>query len=91
MESTKFIQAIARSIRDLASSAMFALERGMHNEQQIESIQHLMDGALMIKLDKQKTYMSVLGIGEAQTRDWIEFKHTSAGLIIGAFSLERIR
>jgi KaiC/GvpD/RAD55 family RecA-like ATPase len=91
MESTKFIQAIARSIRDLASSAMFALERGMHTEQQIESIQHLMDGALMVKLDKQKTYLSVLGIGEAQTRDWIEFKHTSAGLIIGAFSLERIR
>ena len=91
MESTKFITAIARSIRDLASSAMFALERGMHTEQQIESIQHLMDGAFMIKLDKQKTYMSVLGIGEAQTRDWVEFKHTSAGLIIGAFSLERIR
>jgi KaiC/GvpD/RAD55 family RecA-like ATPase len=91
MESTKFIQAMARSVRDYASSAMFALERGMHTEQQIESIQHLMDGALMIKLDKQKTYMSVLGIGEAQTRDWIEFKHTSAGLIIGAFSLERIR
>ena len=91
MESTKFIQAIARIIRDLASSAMFALERGMHTEQQIESIEHLMDGALMIKLDKQKTYMSVLGIGEAQTRDWVEFKHTSAGLIIGAFSLERIR
>lgn len=91
MESTKFIQAIARSIRDLASSAMFALERGMHTEQQIESIQHLMDGAFMIKLDKQKTYMSVLGIGEAQTRDWVEFKHTSSGLIIGAFSLERIR
>ena len=91
MESTKFIQAIARVIRDLASSAMFALERGMHTEQQIESIQHLMDGAFMIKLDKQKTYMSVLGIGEAQTRDWVEFKHTSAGLIIGAFSLERIR
>lgn len=91
MESTKFIQAIARSIRDLGSSAVFALEKGMHSEQQIESIQHLMDGALMIKLDKQKTFMSVLGIGEVQTRDWVEFKHTNAGLIIGAFSLERIR
>lgn len=91
MESTKFIQVITRNIKDLGSSAIFALEKGMHSEQQIESIQHLMDGALMIKLEKQKTFMSVLGIGETQTRDWIEFRYTNAGLIIGAFSLERIR
>jgi KaiC/GvpD/RAD55 family RecA-like ATPase len=91
MEATKFIQAITRNVRDLDSSAVFALEKGMHSEQQVESIQHLMDGAIMIKLDKQKTYLSVMGIGEVQSRDWIEFKHTSAGLIIGAFSLERIR
>jgi len=91
IEATKFIQAITRNVRDLDSSAVFALEKGMHSEQQIESIQHLMDGAMIIKLDKQKTYLSVMGIGEVQSRDWIEFKHTSAGLIIGAFSLERIR
>jgi len=91
MESTKFIQAVTRSVKDLGSSAIFALEKGMHSEQQIESIQHLTDGAMMIKLEKQKTYLSVLGIGDVQSRDWVEFKHTSAGLIIGAFSLERIR
>jgi len=90
-ESTKFIQAITRSVKDLGSSAIFAIEKGMHTEQQIETIQHLTDGAIMIKLEKQKTYLSVLGIGEVQSRDWIEFKHTSAGLMIGAFSLERIR
>jgi KaiC/GvpD/RAD55 family RecA-like ATPase len=91
MEATKFVQAVTRNVRDLNSSAIFALERGMHSEQQIESIQHLVDGAIMIKLDKQKTYLSILGVGEVQSRDWIEFKHTSAGLVIGAFSLERIR
>jgi len=91
METTKFVQAMTRSIRDFSSTGMFALEKGMHTEQQIESIQHLMDGSIMIKIDKQKTYLSVIGIGEVQTRDWVEFKHTNASLILGAFSLERIR
>ena len=91
MEATKFVQAMARTIRDLNSVGMFALEKGMHSEQQIESIQHLMDGSFIIKVDKQKYYLSVVGIGEVQSRDWIEFKLTNSALVIGAFSLERIR
>jgi KaiC/GvpD/RAD55 family RecA-like ATPase len=91
MEATKFVQAMARIVRDSNSVGMFALEKGMHSEQQIESIQHLMDGSFVIKVEKQKYYISVVGIGEVQTRDWIEFKLTNSALIIGAFSLERIR
>ncbi|HDP96076.1 MAG TPA: hypothetical protein ENN25_00060 [Euryarchaeota archaeon] len=91
IEAGKFIQAIARVVRERSSAGLFALEKGMHSEQQIESIQHLMDGALNVKLEKQKTFLSVIGIGDVQTRDWIEFRHTNKGLIIGAFSLERIR
>ncbi|MEM4264314.1 MAG: ATPase domain-containing protein [Thermoplasmata archaeon] len=91
MEATKFVQGMARTIRDLNSVGMFALEKGMHSEQQIESIQHLMDGSFLIKVDKQKYYLSVVGIGEVQSRDWIEFKLTNSALVIGAFSLERIR
>jgi branched-chain amino acid aminotransferase len=68
-----------------------ALERGMHTEQQLESIQHHMTGAIQFKTDKQKTLISVQGVGDAQTRDWIEYKHTNRALMIGAFSLERIR
>ena len=30
-------------------------------------------------------------VGDAQTRDWIEYKHSNKALMIGAFSLERIR
>lgn len=91
MESTKFAQALARYMRELGSAGLFAIEKGMHSEQQIESLQHLMDGAIMIKTEKQKNQLSVIGIGEVQTRDWIEFRHSSKGLVIGAFSLERIR
>jgi hypothetical protein len=63
----------------------------MHTEQQLESIQHQMTGALMFKTEKQKTMLCVQGVTDAQTRDWVDYRHTNKALMVGAFSLERIR
>jgi hypothetical protein len=63
----------------------------MHTEQQLEAIQHHMTGSIQFKTDMQKTLLSVQGVGDAQTRAWIEYRHTNKALMIGAFSLERIR
>jgi len=41
----------------------------MLTDQQVESSQQLMDGALFPKQEKSKTLMSVVGVGEVQTRD----------------------
>jgi len=90
-QSFLFVQGLAGRIRQARAVSMFAVERGMHTEQQLESIQHQMTGALLFKTDKQKTLLSVQGITDAQTRDWIEYKHTNKAVMIGAFSLERIR
>ena len=90
-EAFQFVQIIAAKVKAAKAVSLFAIERGMHTEQQLESVQHLMTGSVQFKTDKQKTLLSIQGIGEAQTRDWIEYKHTSKALMIGAFSLERIR
>ena len=90
-EAYQFVQATAGRVKQAKAVSIFAVERGMHTEQQLESVQHLMTGAVQFKTDKQKTLLSVQGIGDAQTRDWIEYKHTGKALMIGAFSLERIR
>ncbi len=89
--SFQFVQSFAGRVKQANAVSLFAVERGMHTEQQLESIQHHMTGAIQFKTDKQKTLMSVQGIGDVQTRDWIEYKHTNKALMIGAFSLERIR
>ncbi len=90
-EAFQFVQATTAKVKLARAVSVFAVERGMHTEQQLESVQHLMTGAVQFKTDKQKTLLSVQGIGEAQTRDWVEYKHTGKALMIGAFSLERIR
>jgi len=87
----KFVQKFAGMIRQANAIGVYALERGMHTEQQLESIQHQMTGAVQFKSEKQKTLLSVQGIGEAQTRDWIEYRHSNKAIMVGAFSLERIR
>jgi KaiC/GvpD/RAD55 family RecA-like ATPase len=87
----QFVQALASKVRQENAIGLYAVERGMHTEQQLESIQHLMTGALQFKSDKQKTLLSVQGVCDAQTRDWIEYRHSNKAVMIGAFSLERIR
>jgi hypothetical protein len=50
-----------------------------------------MTGAIHFKTEKQKTLLSVEGVCDAQTRNWVDYRHTNKALMIGAFSLERIR
>ncbi|HLA47344.1 MAG TPA: hypothetical protein VJ207_07235, partial [Thermoplasmata archaeon] len=67
------------------------LERGMHTDQQVESLEHLMDGAIYFKSEKQKTTIQIVGLDEVQTREWVPYKHSNKALMLGAFQLERIR
>jgi len=86
-----FVQRFVNRLRQGKCVAVFALERGMHTDQQVESLQQLMDGAIHFKQEKGKTTMSVVGVGEVQTRDWVPYKFTNKTLLIGSFQLERIR
>lgn len=86
-----FVQRFVNRLRQGKCVAAFAIERGMHTDQQLESLQQLMDGALHFKQDKATTVMSVVGIGDAQTRAWVPYKFTNKSIVIGSFQLERIR
>ncbi|MEM0343007.1 MAG: ATPase domain-containing protein [Thermoplasmata archaeon] len=87
----QFVQGLAGRVKNANAVAVYAVERGMHTEQQLEAIQHHMTGAVQFKTEKQKTLLSVQGVCDVQTRAWVEYRHTNKALMIGAFSLERIR
>ncbi len=86
-----FIQRLVNRLRRSKSVNAFGLERGMHTDQQLEMVEHLMDGAIHFRNDKQGMMLSVVGVGDVQSRDWIPYKFTNKALIIGSFQLERIR
>jgi hypothetical protein len=50
-----------------------------------------MDGAILFRQDRDRTFLSVKGFGDVQTHDWVECRATQRSLIIGSFALERIR
>jgi KaiC/GvpD/RAD55 family RecA-like ATPase len=87
----KFLQPfVGRRKRERAVS-LFAIEKGMHNEQDIQLIGSLMDGALEFKIEQLKTFLSVKGIGDVQSRSWIEYTYSKQGMAVGSFSLDHIR
>ncbi len=89
--SLAFTQKFINRLRQAKVVAVYAVERGMHSDQQIEALEHQVDGAIHFKVDRQKNFLMVQGLGEVQTRDWVEYKFTNRNLMIGSFMLERIR
>ncbi|TLZ42771.1 MAG: hypothetical protein E6K19_08160 [Methanobacteriota archaeon] len=90
-EAMTFFQRIVNRLRQTKAVSVIALERGMHNDQTLEALEHMVDGAIHFKSDKQKTMLQVNGLGEVQTHDWVPYKHTNKAIMIGSFQLERIR
>jgi hypothetical protein len=61
------------------------------SDAQVEALLGRMDGAIAFRQDRDKTFLSVRGLGEVQTHDWVECRATNRALIVGSFALERIR
>ncbi len=87
----KFLQPFCgRRKRDRAV-AMYAIEKGMHDEQDIQKIMSVMDGMVDYKIEQLKTFLSIRGICDVQSRAWIDYTYSKQGLSIGSFSLDHIR
>ena len=79
-----------RRKRDGAVS-MYTIEKGMHGEMEIQMLGSIMDGMVDFKLDQLKTYFSVQGISDVQSRSYVRYTVGKHGLSIGSFSLDHIR
>lgn len=90
-DAMTFVQRLVNRLRQTKAVSAIALERGMHTDQTLEALEHMVDGAIHFKSDKQKQMLQVAGLGEVQTHDWVPYKHTNKALMIGSFQLERIR
>jgi len=71
--------------------SMYVIEKGMHGEQEIQMLGSIMDGMVDFKLDQLKSYFSIQGISDVQSRSYIRYTVGKHGLSIGSFSLDHIR
>jgi len=86
-----FLQNVVGILKPRDAAAVYSLEGGAISDAQVEALLGRMDGAIAFRQDRDKTFLSVRGLGEVQTHDWVECRATNRALIIGSFALERIR
>ncbi len=87
----RFLQPFIGRRKIDEAAAYYMLDTGMHAEADLETLEHMVDGSINLKVEQLKTFLSVRGIGEAQSRAWIGYTFTKRSLNLGSFSLDHIR
>jgi len=87
----RFLQPFTTRRKRDGAVSLYLLEKGLHGENEIQMVGYLMDGMIEFKIETHKTYLTVHGISEVQSRNWIEVSATRSGLTLGSFTLGHIR
>src|SRR5207247_9302808 len=87
-EAMSFVQRLVNRLRQTKAVSAIALERGMHTDQTLEALEHMVDGAIHFKSDKQKTALQVVGLGADQTHAGAPYKCTNKALMNASVQLD---
>jgi KaiC/GvpD/RAD55 family RecA-like ATPase len=87
----RFLQPFVGRRKLDGAVSYYVLDSGMHSDSDLETLEHMVDGSINLKVEQMKTFLSVRGIGEAQARAWIGYTFNKRSLNLGSFSLEHIR
>ena len=87
----RFLQPFVGRRKLDGAAAYYILETGMHTDSDLQTLEHMMDGSVNLKVDQLKTFLSVKGIGETQSRAWIGYTFSKKSFSLGSFSLDHIR
>jgi hypothetical protein len=71
--------------------ALYVVNTGLLPDSLLGAIKSRADGIIEFKEERGRAFLSVVGLGEVETRDWVGYRTTPDGLVIGSFTLERIR
>jgi KaiC/GvpD/RAD55 family RecA-like ATPase len=87
----RFLQPFTGRRKLDGAVAYYLLESGMHTESDLQTVEHMMDGSINLKIEQLKTFLSVKGISEVQSRAWIGYTFSKKAFSLGSFSLDHIR
>ncbi len=87
----RFLQPFVGRRKIDGAVGYYELDSGMHSESDLETLEHMVDGSINLKIEQMKTLLAIRGIGEAQARSWVGYGFTKRSFNLGSFSLEHIR
>ena len=87
----RFLQPFVGRRKMDGAAGYYILETGMHTDADLQTLEHMMDGSVNLKIDQLKTFLSVKGIGDSQSRAWVGYTFSKKSFSLGSFSLDHIR
>jgi KaiC/GvpD/RAD55 family RecA-like ATPase len=87
----RFLQPFVGRRKIDGAVCYYMLDSGMHTQSDLETLEHMVDGSINLKVEQMKTLLAIKGIGEAQARSWVGYTFTKRSFNLGSFSLEHIR
>jgi len=84
----RFLQVLSGICKRMNATSMFSMTRGMHEEIEVQTIKHLMDGVIELKEEGARFQLRVQGCGEVISRHWIDYVLEGEELrLTGAFRM----
>ena len=87
----RFLSPFVGKRRKSKAVCLYLLEKGMHGEQDIQMLGMIMDGMVEFNVDQMRTFLTVNGVGDVQTRGNVRYNWSNHGLSIGSFTLDHIK
>jgi len=87
----RFLQVLSGICSRMGLTSMFSMTRGMHDEIEVQTMKHLMDGVIELREEGAKNQLRVQGCGEVISRYWIDYALEGDEIrITGAFRMGRV-
>ncbi len=90
-QTYRLLQTIAGRNKRSHAVAMFLANKGMHSDTELQMLGNSMDGAIEFKLEGTRTFLSIQGICDVQSRAWVQYSYSKSAVNIGSFALDKIR
>ncbi len=87
-----FLNHLTAKTKSLNGIALFDLAGGIHQPEEINALEHAMDGSIVMKENKGQHFMMVKGLSDVKGRDWVRYSFNDKGIdITGSFSYSYIK
>lgn len=91
MQAFRFLQPLVGRRKMDGATGYYEIETGMHSDSDLQTLEHMVDGSIHLKVDQLKTFLSVRGITDVQSRAWVGYTFSKKSFSLGSFSLDHIR
>ncbi len=87
----RFLQVLSGISKRMGATSLFSMTRGMHEEIEVQTIKHLMDGVIEMREEGGRMQLRVQGCGEVISRHWIDYLLEGEEIrLTGAFRMGRV-